>query len=182
MNLIFNTVYNFIFFTSSFEGFSLILLNIFIYIYLLFNVFGLFFLFDLRYLRTLNELKNCGNLMFITISLTLLLISLAGVPPLLGFVGKFLLFIFLIKSSNWFLVIFFSLINFFVIYFYIQNLRFLVTKNIFFFFNFNQYHVFLNFHLVFFLVLLNTLNFFGILFIDDVILAFISTANLLVFN
>jgi NADH:ubiquinone oxidoreductase subunit 2 (subunit N) len=76
------------------------LLNIYIYIFLLFNIFGLFFLFDLRYLRTLNELKNCGNITFISITLALILISLAGVPPLLGFIGKFLLFIFLIKSSN----------------------------------------------------------------------------------
>jgi len=100
MNLIFNNIYNFIFNFSSFEGFTLILLNIYIYIFLLFNIFGLFFLFDLRYLRTLNELKSCGNLVFISITVSLLLISLAGVPPLLGFVGKFLLFIFLIKSSN----------------------------------------------------------------------------------
>jgi NADH-quinone oxidoreductase subunit N len=100
MNLIFNNLYNFVFVFSSFEGFTLILLNIYIYIYLLFNLFGLFFLFDLRYLRTLNELKNCGSIVFISITLTLILISLAGVPPLLGFIGKFLLFIFLIKSSN----------------------------------------------------------------------------------
>jgi NADH-quinone oxidoreductase subunit N len=100
MNLIFNNLYNFVFVFSSFEGFTLILVNISIYIFLLFNVFGLFFLFDLRYLRTLNELKNCGSIVFISITLALILISLAGVPPLLGFVGKFLLFIFLIKSSN----------------------------------------------------------------------------------
>jgi NADH:ubiquinone oxidoreductase subunit 2 (subunit N) len=110
------------------------------------------------------------------------LISLAGVPPLLGFIGKFLLFIFLIKSSNWLIIIFFSLINFFVIYFYIQNLRFLVTKTLFFFFNFQNYYVFFNFNLILLLVLLNTLNFFGILFIDDFILLFSYASSFLFFN
>src|SRR5580704_2015394 len=98
MNLILNSLYQQLF--NHNEVFSLILLNIFIYLFLLFSIFGLFFIFDLRYIRTLNELKNCGNLFFITTSLIVLLLSLAGLPPLFGFTGKFLLFIYLIKTSN----------------------------------------------------------------------------------
>lgn len=173
---------NLLWFNSSYEGFTLLLLNVFIYVTLLFNIFGVFFLFDLRYLRTLNELKSFGNIVFIAITITLLLISLAGVPPLLGFLGKFLLFIFLIKSSNWLIILFFTVINFFVIYFYIQNLRFLVTKAIFFYFTFTNFYVFFSFNLILTLVLLNTLNFFGILFIDDLIMVFYYITSFLVLN
>jgi NADH:ubiquinone oxidoreductase subunit 2 (subunit N) len=100
-----------------------------------------------------------------------LLMSFAGIPPLLGFVSKFLIFLIFFKKSIWFLIVFFSFLNFFVIYFYIQNFRFLVSR-----FNYNNLLVSLNFlnsnSLVLMVCFFNFFNLFGILFIDDLILFF----------
>ena len=71
-------------------SFSLIFLNIIIYIYMLINLFLIFFIFDIKYFKTLNELKFFGNLPLITIYFVLIILSFAGVPPLLGFISKFL--------------------------------------------------------------------------------------------
>lgn len=98
MNLIYmiTNYYNYLIF----DGLTLVILNLFIYVFNIFNLFGLFFLFNVKYIKTLNELKNYGGLIFLTISIIILLLSLAGIPPLFGFIGKFLLFIFFMKSSN----------------------------------------------------------------------------------
>jgi NADH:ubiquinone oxidoreductase subunit 2 (subunit N) len=82
---------------------SLLLFNIIIYIILITNIFLLLFLFDLNYVKTLNELKFIGNISFFTIYLVLLFLSFAGTPPLIGFIGKFLIFIFLIYKQNIFI-------------------------------------------------------------------------------
>ena len=84
----------------------------------------------MKYLKTLNELKFFGNLPLITTFLILMLLSFAGVPPLLGFLSKFLVFIYIVSKSNYLFLFIFIFSNMFVIYFYIQNLRFLVSKNV----------------------------------------------------
>src|ERR1700755_3352856 len=115
---------------TEFESYtiSLLLFNIVIYIIMLTNVFLLLFLFDLKYVKTLNELKFMGNTSFLTIYLVLLFLSFAGTPPLLGFLGKFLIFIFLLYKQNMFIFLIFLTLNFFSMYFYLQNLRFIVSK------------------------------------------------------
>jgi NADH:ubiquinone oxidoreductase subunit 2 (subunit N) len=94
---------NFINLTSIFfntNGFTLVFLNVFVYIFLLLLIFGLFFIFDLRSIRTLNELKFFGGLSFISINIAIILLSMAGLPPLFGFMSKFLFFIFFLKAYN----------------------------------------------------------------------------------
>ena len=61
----------------------------------------------------------------------------------------------------------FSLLNFFSIYFYIQNLRFLISKSYYNYFIVGGYYVFFNKNLINLLVLLNLLNFFSILYLED---------------
>ena len=105
---------------------SLFFFNILIYISMLTLFFCLFFMFDLKYFKTLNELKGLANYTFATVSLIVLLLSIAGIPPLFGFVGKFLIFIFIFFKKQFILIFFLIFFNFFAMYFYIQNLRFLV--------------------------------------------------------
>lgn len=95
------------------------------------------------------------------------LLSLAGMPPLLGFAGKFLLLIFLSLKNQFLLFLIFSFINLFMIYFYIQNLKFLmrrVTSN-----NLVVRTFFTNIdmRLIVLAVLLNFFNTCGIFFFED---------------
>ena len=102
-------------------GISLIYLNILIYIYLLFLLFSILLVFDIKNFLTLNELKKFTGLQFFSVTILLLLFSLAGLPPFLGFISKFLMFFFIIFKQGFFFFIFFHS------YKYIYNI-FLYTK------------------------------------------------------
>jgi len=148
-------------------GLSIVLLNIIIYTTLLFSMFSLIFVFDLRFFRTLNELKSFGNLQFFLITCIFTLLSMAGVPPLTGFVSKFLMFILIFLKKNILFTVLFGVINFFTIYFYIQNVRFLANKSSNLFFFFKKNYAYISFSLSYILVVLNFLNFFGVIFLGD---------------
>lgn len=157
-------------------NYSVLLINIFIYVFLLLNMFSIFFLFDLRYLKTLGDFKFVGSIKSISIYIVILLMSFAGIPPLFGFVSKFLIFLVFFKKSIWLLIIFFSFLNFFVIYFYLQNFRFLTAQV-----NYNNVLVSLNFthslNIITVICFLNFFNLFGIMFVDDFVLFFNSITN-----
>jgi len=110
-------------------AFGLFLYNILIYLVLVTTVVLLLFLFDLRLFKTLNELKNVGHLNFVTLVFVITLLSMAGLPPLAGFVGKFLLIMFVFLKKQYLLAVFLIIFNFFALYFYLQNIRFLIKKN-----------------------------------------------------
>jgi NADH:ubiquinone oxidoreductase subunit 2 (subunit N) len=99
---------------------------------------------------------------------------MSGIPPLAGFVGKFLIFNFLFLNQKYIYIFIFSFLNFFSIYFYIQNLRFLISKTQYNFFLIGGFYVFLNKHLINILVLLNFLNFIGILYFEEVLYLFVN--------
>jgi NADH:ubiquinone oxidoreductase subunit 2 (subunit N) len=137
--------------------FSLILFNILIYIFLLINIFLIFFIFDMKYIKTLNELKFFGNLPLVSVFLVFLLLSFAGIPPLTGFISKFLIFIYVFSKQNIFYFLFFIFVNLFIIYFYIQNLRFLISKNVSNKFIIKNNNIILNSNIFFFLISLTFL-------------------------
>lgn len=151
-------------------GISLIYLNILIYIYLLFLLFSILLVFDIKNFLTLNELKKFTGLQFFSVTILLLLFSLAGLPPFLGFISKFLMFFFIIFKQGFFFLFFFTVINIFIIYFYIQNVRFLFSINSVCFYFFKNNYVYMNFNLVLIAVLLNFFNLFGILFSEDLLI------------
>ena len=149
------------------SGVAIIYLNIYIYIFILYLFFCLLFLYDIKKIKTLSDLKIFNKYNFVCISTVLVILSLAGIPPLMGFVGKFLLFIFLFFSQKYNYIILFSLLNFFSIYFYTQNLRFLISKTQGNFFLVDGFYIFFNVGLINIIVILNLFNFFGILFAED---------------
>lgn len=151
---------------------SLLFLNIYIYIILLITIFLIFFLFDLRYFKTLNELKGFFNIPFLTVFIIIIFLSLAGMPPMLGFLGKFLIVIFFLFKSNFLILILFLFLNLFSIYFYIINLRYLVTKNYNTFFFYKNNNVYINFTILFFIIIFVFFNIFGIFFFNDLIILF----------
>ena len=149
-------------------------MNICIYIYLLYMLFTLIFLYDLKKLKTLTSLKIFNKYNFISTTTVLLFLSMSGIPPLAGFVGKFLLFNFLFCIQKYFYIIIFSFLNFFSIYFYIQNLRFLISKTQVHCFLVSGFYVFFSKNLINILVLFNFISFFSILYFEDILYIFIN--------
>jgi NADH-quinone oxidoreductase subunit N len=163
------------FFKSSFYieyGYSLVFLNILFYFFMLFSIFSIFFLFDTNKTKVLSDLKNFNGLPLVGFSLFLSLLSLAGVPPLSGFSVKFLTFMFLFLSNNFFIIFYFAFLNFFFLFFYIQNTRALnsqISKNISFFYVKNN-KAYFNHHIVNIILFFNILNVIGIFFLEDIIM------------
>lgn len=156
------------FYNQVYFGFTILLLNIFIYIFLLSLIFLILFLFDLKSFKSLTDFKFIGNTNLLSLSIFLSIASLAGVPPLFGFCGKFFFFIYIFLKKNLFLCFLASLLNVFYIFFYIQNLRFLNTGTTkFLSFNFvKNENVYLT---ILFFTFINTFSF---LFIEDIYLNF----------
>ena len=109
---------------------------------------------------------NSPQLLFLTLSL----LSMAGVPPFIGFFSKvFILQI--ILNSNMFLLYFLLFILLFVgLYFYIQNLRFLHSTNQ----GYNNlpyvYNERVAINYVYYSILVMFLLIFGFFYIDDLLL------------
>lgn len=151
----------------SYSGFTLIILNIVVYIVLSIALFVMLLVLNDKSYSTLNKLKNLNEFYFLFMSTLLLLLSLAGVPPLFGFVGKFILYIQLLSTKSFYLFTVFLIFNVFILYFYIQNIRFMVTKNInktrnsMFFYNNNHELV------ITFLLFILFFNVFGIFYFEN---------------
>lgn len=99
-----------------------------IYIGMVIGIFGVLCLFDTRFLKTLNELKYTARTFTYASLLGLFFLSLAGIPPLAGFVAKFLLFMIFISQTNPHFLFTLILFNLFALMFYTQNVRFLVSR------------------------------------------------------
>jgi NADH:ubiquinone oxidoreductase subunit 2 (subunit N) len=94
------------------------------------------------------------------------------VPPLLGFFGKFLLFLSIFATSHYFFFLIFLIFNLFVIFFYVQNIRFLFGKANTNVYIYKKFKVYMDFSVVSILVFFNFINVVGI-FIFDYFLIFI---------
>jgi NADH-quinone oxidoreductase subunit N len=155
-------------------GLGILLLNIFIYIILLFCFFNVFFFFNFNFFFSLNTFKFFNITNFINVTIILIFLSLAGMPPFLGFVGKFLLISYLILKNQFFFFLLFLFVNLFVIYFYIQNLKFLIRESQEnFFLNLNS-SLYISSYQVNLLIFLLFFNFFGIFFFDNFIIYFLN--------
>ena len=80
-------------------------------------------------LKTLYSLSMFGFDSFNLLVFTILLFSLAGVPPFLGFFSKIFLMNMLVQYGFFVLYCLLYIILIFGLYFYMQNLRFLHSTN-----------------------------------------------------
>lgn len=97
----------------------------FIYNISLYVAFSTFFQFLNTDIKTLQSFSTLGLINFFNKTLTIVLFSMAGVPPFWGFFSKIFIFTLLCNSNFYLLFPFFFLILFIGLYFYIQNIRFL---------------------------------------------------------
>jgi len=148
------------------------------YTYLLIYNLSLIILFWTLYQFTMINFKTIYSFndlkldFFFTTILTLILFSIAGVPPFIGFYSKILILLLLINSNFFFFYIFFFGLLFFGLYFYIQNIRFLYSTakgkidytHLEFMRKTSLYYMH-SFFLLFFLI-------FGVILMDDIVLYF----------
>lgn len=151
-------------------GFSILLINIINYLTIFSIILIIILMSNILKFKSLNQFKEFNSFNFILYSIILSLLSMAGIPPLLGFTGKFLIILFLNFKSEYLIIFLTLVINMFAMYFYIQNLRFLVKKSKSKIFKYNGYYLNLNFSLIITIVLLNFFNIFGILFLSDLLI------------
>lgn len=151
-------------------GLSILLLNIINYLIVFMLIISIILLTNLSKFKSLNQFKEFNSYNFILYSLIFSLLSMAGIPPLLGFTGKFLAILFSIFKSQYILIILMTILNIFGMYFYIQNLRFVVKKNKSSILNFKTYYININYAISLNIVILNFFNFFGILFLSDILI------------
>lgn len=145
---------------------------LFIYVFLVFTFFLLLNTYDIRFIKNLSDLKKFGltfpfNLMFL-----ITIMSFAGIPPLFGFSIKLILFLLLINGASLFFVGLLALFNFFTLYFYIQNVRYVVnnSKNTFYIYTNN--FVYISDCVMFFLLASLLVNLSGILYLSDILIIF----------
>lgn len=148
-------------------SYALVVFNVMVYILLSISLFLILLLVSSNDFYTLNKLKNLNMFHTYVIFFLLFLLSLAGMPPLLGFVGKLLLYIQLLSLHSYLLFAVLLILNTFVLYFYTQNIRFVVSKDtnkhlnsLFFSPNINEYN-----HSVIMLTMF--FNLFGIFFFES---------------
>ena len=102
---------------------KLILLFIIIYIYIL---LGIYIFYNIYYYNIFTQINRINY--FDKIILIIIFISLGGIPPLLGFLRKYIILKFLIIYENFFfllIVIFSSLL---ILYIYISRIYFFLTN------------------------------------------------------
>lgn len=128
------------FLSGEVTGITSILLYLFIYIITTFGIFT--FLMSLRFyeypqqyqVRYLYEVLNLSKLNpLLSISLTLILFSMAGIPPLSGFFAKVFILLTGIQSSTYSLVVFSIIMSSIACFYYIriiQNIYFVGSKKL----------------------------------------------------
>nr|YP_004841718.1 NADH dehydrogenase subunit 2 [Ichthyophthirius multifiliis]AEL89260.1 NADH dehydrogenase subunit 2 [Ichthyophthirius multifiliis] len=103
-----------------------LLINILFYLFMFLNFFLILIVSNILNIKYINNIKNINNNKYFSSIFLILVLSFSGIPPFLGFSGKFILFINIIYKINYFILVMIILLNFNAIYFYIQNIRFMI--------------------------------------------------------
>lgn len=145
----------------------------FIYNTSLITLFWVLFSTVLTQFKTLHSFNSFSFNSFFLIAITILLFSMAGVPPFIGFFSK--LFILTLLTNNAFFLLYavFFVILFIGLYFYVQNIRFLHSTNqnelSYQYFIQNERSVPLFYYSTIFIL---TVIILGLLYVDDILLIF----------
>jgi NADH:ubiquinone oxidoreductase subunit 2 (subunit N) len=161
-----------LFYNNFLDNLIILFSYMFIYNLSLLLIFWTLFQFINLNFKTLYSFTDLKFNFFFISTLTIVLFSIAGVPPFLGFFSKLLILICLLNSNFFFFFFFFFGLLFFGLYFYLQNIRFLYSTGV----NKINYsyelnlrlstlYVYFSFFFLFFLI-------FGFFFFDDLILYF----------
>lgn len=145
---------------------------IIIYIFLVFSFFLLLNTFDVRFIKNLSDLKKFGVLFPFNLLFLITILSFAGIPPLFGFSIKLILFLLIINNAAFFYLTFISIFNFFTLYFYIQNVRYVINNSSNNFFIYVNHHVFLSDNSMFYSIGFLLINIVGILYLSDFLIFF----------
>jgi len=144
----------------------------FIYNLSLISFFWTLFNLFLTKIKTLYSFNNYTYTSFYNFIITILIFSMAGVPPFLGFFSKLFILILLINNTFFIFYFIFFLILFSGLYFYIQNMRFLHStkaKSNSNFYILNSRNVLAYYY---FIINILIIIIFGFYFIDDFLLIF----------
>ena len=128
--LIYSAIVNNSFFLLSFSGGTFLnlqsfMLYLYFYIILIFGLFTL--LLSLRRLNNFFLIKKIYELKYLffinpilALTFSFFLFSIAGIPPFIGFFGKFYIFYSLLDISVFFIIVFFILLSIFSVFYYIR--------------------------------------------------------------
>lgn len=144
----------------------------FLYNLSLISFFWSIFSFVINNLKTLYTFSEFTQNSFITLNLSILLFSMAGVPPFIGFFSKIFIMILVLNNFYFIFYFLFFILLFLGLYFYVQNIRFLHSTN---YRNFNNPFIInqrLTLTPLYLVIYLLTLIVFGLFYIDDVVLFF----------
>ena len=152
--------------------------NILLFTYMfLYNLSLLSFIWTLltvitTQVKSLHSLNGFSFNPYYLLLLTLLLMSMAGVPPFIGFFSKLFILTLLVNGSFFLFYSFFFTVLFLGLYFYIQNIRFLHSSNhktLNYPYLCNERHVFYFYYFSLTVLLFITL---GVFYVDDFLLFF----------
>ncbi len=114
------------------QGMSSIIYYLIIYVFLLLGVFSIILSLkkDDKPIELISDLKGLyNNHPFISISLLIFMFSLAGIPPLSGFFGKWLIFYSAVESKFYLLAILGVLFSVISAFYYLKIIRFVFFEN-----------------------------------------------------
>lgn len=146
----------------------------YIFIYLMMYNFSLYcffiilnyFISDIKTINLFNKLNNFYNF---KITMAYILLSIAGIPPFFGFFIKLTL-IYYISISSFLWCLLFTVVLLVSLYFYVQNLRFLMWLDDDSIKNNNWSLKFIKINLMIILICFSFILIYGALLYDDLIL------------
>lgn len=161
-----------LFLNNSLDVLVILFIYMFIYNLSLMVIFWTLFQFVSFNFKTLHSFNDLKFNFYFVIILSIVLFSIAGVPPFIGFFSKLLILITLVNSGFFLFYIFFFGLLFFGLYFYLQNIRFLYSTGVgslnyshIFNLRISSFYLYTTFFFIFFLI-------FGFSFLDDLVLYF----------